>query len=504
MHLFTRFFAAFRTGRGSRRRPWARLSMTLVVVPVVSAVILTGGATPASATTCGDSWTNSSGGSWSAGGNWSSGQAPTSAQSACVVIATSAPITESGTVTAAGLTLGGTSGQTVLELAGTVRDSASSTISADGELTDDLGSNLDMTHGATLTNDGTVLVAGGQTLTLTGKVTNAAGGVVDVAAVGGYGGVLYLNGPGTFTNDGTLSAQTNASIDAPGNGTGPSVAPIVFYDEGGTFTNDGTVTISAGGMFKQRSTAISGTGAPIDVDGAVLDFTGSGGGTFTAYGTTELDGNMAHGQSVTLDSSQVTAAGSWDHPRSIHPGGSAHWLLGQVPGQAVDHLGGAFLAQGRCLQSVDAVQVGALLGPGQRRAVAALGELDGGDRHRDPGVVGVHLVAVHDPLVRHDVVVQRVVPVARALPLVAEPLPAARPEVELLDACLVLRGLQPAGVAPGVFGLGRRKGGEHPGWGGRVGPLDRERVVDDGTIGHWCSSLSLVSSLGSASQPVSG
>jgi hypothetical protein len=285
--------------------------MTLAVVPVVTAVILTGGATRASATTCGDSWTNPSGGSWSAGGNWSSGHAPTSAQSACIVIATSAAITESGTVTAAGLTLGGTSGQTVLELAGTVKDSASSTISADGELTDDLGSNLDVTHGATLTNHGTVLVPGGQALTFTGKVTNASGGVVDVAAVGRYGGVLYLNGPGTFTNDGTLSAQTNASIDAPGNGTGPSVAPIAFYDEGGTFTNDGTVTISAGGKFKQRSTAISGTGAPIDVDGAVLDFTGSGGGIFTAYGTTELEGNMAHGQSVTLDSGEVTAAGSF-------------------------------------------------------------------------------------------------------------------------------------------------------------------------------------------------
>ena len=56
-------------------------------------------------------------------------------------------------------------------------------------------------------------------------------------------------------------------------------------------------------------------------------------------------------------------------------------LRGQVPGKAVEHL----LAQRRCLRAVDAVQVGALLGPGQRGAVAALGELDGGDRHGDPG-----------------------------------------------------------------------------------------------------------------------
>jgi len=34
-------------------------------------------------------------------------------------------------------------------------------------------------------------------------------------------------------------------------------------------------------------------------------------------------------------------------------------LRGQVPGKAVEHLGGAFLAQRRCLRAADAVQVGA-------------------------------------------------------------------------------------------------------------------------------------------------
>ncbi len=48
-----------------------------------------------------------------------------------------------------------------------------------------------------------------------------------------------------------------------------------------------------------------------------------------------------------------------------------------VAGEQVEHLGCATIAQRGCLWSVDAVEVGALLGPGQRGGVAAFGELDG-------------------------------------------------------------------------------------------------------------------------------
>src|SRR5438094_401279 len=83
------------------------------------------------------------------------------------------------------------------------------------------------------------------------------------------------------------------------------------------------------------------------------------------------------------------------------------------------------------LVPVEAVQEGALLGPGQCRAVAIRNEFDGGYRHRDPGVVGVKLVAVDDSLVRHDVVVPGVVAKGRAVPLAAEALPPADPEIKL-------------------------------------------------------------------------
>src|SRR6266567_4220730 len=130
---------------------------------------------------------------------------------------------------------------------------------------------------------------------------------------------------------------------------------------------------------------------------------------------------------------------------------SGRGLRGQVPGQAVEHLGGAFLAEQRRLGPVDAVQVGALLGPGQRGAVRVLAEFNRGDRHRDPRVTRVHLVGVDDPLVWRDVVVAGVIAVSRALHLEAEALPPAGPEVELGDAGLAVGRLQVPDVAPGVL-----------------------------------------------------
>jgi hypothetical protein len=62
--------------------------------------------------------------------------------------------------------------------------------------------------------------------------------------------------------------------------------------------------------------------------------------------------------------------------------------LCQVLGEAVEHLGGASLAQSRCLGSVEAVEVGALLGPRQRGAAGCRGELDGGDGDGDARAAG--------------------------------------------------------------------------------------------------------------------
>src|ERR1700727_3659634 len=90
--------------------------------------------------------------------------------------------------------------------------------------------------------------------------------------------------------------------------------------------------------------------------------------------------------------------------------------LGQVLGEALEHRLGAALAQARCVGTVEAVEERALLGPGQRGPGPAggRGELDGGDGDGDADAVGVHLVAVDDPLAGGDLVGARVVGVAGA------------------------------------------------------------------------------------------
>src|SRR5262249_6956065 len=128
------------------------------------------------------------------------------------------------------------------------------------------------------------------------------------------------------------------------------------------------------------------------------------------------------------------------------------------------------------------IQVSALLGPDHRRAVAGLPELNRGERDRDPYAVPVHLVAVHDALAWHDVVVESVVPEDGAFACDSETLPAAGPEVELRR--LRVGGSLDILGAPGGPGLLGSECSEHRGRRRRVGALDRERVVDDRTLGH--------------------
>src|SRR5271166_314224 len=158
--------------------------------------------------------------------------------------------------------------------------------------------------------------------------------------------------------------------------------------------------------------------------------------------------------------------------------------LCQVLGEAVEHLGRAFPAQLRRLRPVEAVEVGALLGPRQRRAAGCRGELYGGDGDGDARSVGVHLIAVDDPLAWDDVVVAGVVAVADALVAEAGALAPAGPEVELRGGGVRARFGQVARIAPGFLGFLRGEGGEHACRGHGVSPLDHERVVDDGPLSH--------------------
>src|SRR5262249_42555958 len=146
------------------------------------------------------------------------------------------------------------------------------------------------------------------------------------------------------------------------------------------------------------------------------------------------------------------AIAPWRGRRSVADGVARGWL-GQVLGEAVEHLAGAPLALPRCVRPVDAVEVRALLRPGQRRAVIGLAELDWGGGARDGRAIGLHRVAEDEPLAGHDVVVESVVGVADALVDVPEPLVPADPKVELDRAGARLGLSYVPCVAPGVLGF---------------------------------------------------
>src|SRR5262249_41210329 len=113
-------------------------------------------------------------------------------------------------------------------------------------------------------------------------------------------------------------------------------------------------------------------------------------------------------------------------------------------------------------------------------------DLDGGQGYRHPVVSGVHLVAVHDAMVGHDVVVHGVVAVAGAVGgHAAEPLVPADPEVQLVAGAV---GLEVRVVHPDLLRGRVGPGAEHLGRLGWVPALADERGVVDGAIGHFCFS----------------
>src|SRR5216683_8162950 len=76
---------------------------------------------------------------------------------------------------------------------------------------------------------------------------------------------------------------------------------------------------------------------------------------------------------------------------------------------------------------------GALLGEDHSRAGALRQELHRRQRERDPPLVEMHLIAEDDALVRHDILVKRVVDMDRAAGrAAADALSPADPEVELV------------------------------------------------------------------------
>jgi hypothetical protein len=269
-------------------------------VPVAVAALLLVTASAATAASsavgpsCGDSWKNPAGGTWSTRSDWSTGAPPTASQAACITIALTAPVELTGAGTAKSLTLGGSSGTAELEDDNQVLSLGSSAaITRTGEFVAEGGGAsgaINLGSGATLSNDGTVEVESGTTLQLSGDVTNAADGWVNVP------GELAIDS-GTFTNSGEVSVQSSGILKAPYNGgTG-----AVVDNAAGAIQNQGDIYVGTGATFEQGAGEVIGAPAQVgsaNLNGGSLDLTGTGAGSFELGYSATLTGNIAASQTV--------------------------------------------------------------------------------------------------------------------------------------------------------------------------------------------------------------
>jgi hypothetical protein len=273
----------------------------LIVAAIAATIGLAALAPAARASGCTDSWTNTAGGSWYTGTNWSKEAPPGPGEEACIAASGTYTVTmtqESGTVSLAALTVGGTSGTQTL-LVG-----SSCSVNAILATTAGLGVGA---HGAvTLTNgDGC-----GDSVTLTGPVTNAG----TITSEPASGGARSLQG--NITSTGTLAINTNTSFNGSSTtltNEGPldvAAGEELAVSSKNTFVN-GTggsiVAAGAGGVvlsgatFTQGAGTTSGTKPVIDDDGA-LKYTGGGKSFIALRGTSTLSGNLDAVQSISIES----------------------------------------------------------------------------------------------------------------------------------------------------------------------------------------------------------
>jgi hypothetical protein len=257
--------------------------------------------TYASAGGC-DSWTNTAGGSWFTGTNWSKGSPPTSGEEACITAAGTYTVTMTqtvSTVSVKSLTIGGTSGTQTLAVG--------SSCSVNAVLSTTGGTSIGPLGAMTLT-DGELCASAA---TLTGPVVNA--GTIRTEA--GSGGARSLQG--NLTNGGTIAVNANTAYNGSGTtltnqgAISPAGGVQLTVSNGSSVTNgsggkisatgSGDIFMSSGTSFSEGAGTTSGT-QPVLIDDATLSYTGSGASLIRLRGLSTLSGNLAPGQSLSIES----------------------------------------------------------------------------------------------------------------------------------------------------------------------------------------------------------
>nr|WP_283812658.1 autotransporter domain-containing protein [Bradyrhizobium tropiciagri] len=209
-------------------------------------------------------------------------------------------------------------GAGTLALTGANSYSGATTVS-DGTLV--IGNGGAITNSSSLTNSANVLVDAGGSATF-GSVTNAATGVITVAA----GGTVHddLNNAGTVTNNGAYFANVasnSGSITNNGTWTGTIATAGTFINDAGAtvsglVTNSGTASnagtlngglTNTGGTFNNTG-AINGT---TTISGGALLGTGSIGNLAVGNGAVFAPGNGTPGTSMTVNGSLAFSSGAF-------------------------------------------------------------------------------------------------------------------------------------------------------------------------------------------------
>ncbi len=205
--------------------------------------------------------------------------------------------------------------------------SAGQTLSVESTISE----NAETKASASFTNAGTIVLTNGDAAAnfaalevLAGTLTNSG----TISSEAAAGGARYLQG--NVTNTGTLAINATTKYDLSSttllnngainiaNGV-TLLAPTkqtINNETGGTIAATGTGTLAqTSGTFNQGLGTTSGT-QPVVLDDGALHYTGTGMGTIALRGSSTLSGNIAAGQTLSIQSSVsehafITAAASF-------------------------------------------------------------------------------------------------------------------------------------------------------------------------------------------------
>jgi len=335
-----------------------RTSLAMIILSALLASAI--GATAQAATI---TWSNAAGGAWSNAANWSPATVPGSGDAAVLPALSGAyTVTLDVNPSAASVTIANgdptldVNGQSIaavgaLSNSGTIVNFAGAYSGAvianhtGGRIVSADGGTISI--GGNITNDGTIQISGtgsqlstvgGATVDGAGSIVLAGGTIVDVTGSGPNGGRLRLTGGQTLTGIGhvTISVENHGTILASTASTEAAGYPELRFMQGASILNYGTVLLENGGRIRMEGSDLhcASTTARLAA--------GPGGGTFDTanldfgrWGTIDL----SHGGAVEMNGGDltVTCEWMWGGPiRSVGDGGAMKISVGGLEQVSVE------------------------------------------------------------------------------------------------------------------------------------------------------------------------